>query len=59
MAGQFLVYSVVKVYFGGGIVRNGCLLISFGKLFSTIFEGLKKIITIVKKFFQHSDKNLS
>ena len=51
-----LYIQVIKVYFWGGSGRNGCLLISFGKLFSTIFEGLKKIYHYSAKVFSTKRK---
>lgn len=63
--------QVIKVYIWVGSGRNGCLLISFGKLFAKIFEGLtknyhysekdfstkrKKFIIGLTKFFQAYDK---
>ncbi len=50
--------QVIKVYIWVGSGRNGCLLISFGKLFAKIFEGLKKNYHYGEKVFSTKRKKI-
>ena len=55
---NFLYIQVIKVHKSVGSGRNGCRLISFSKLFSTIFEGLKKNYHYSEKVFSTKRKKI-